>query len=144
MKLTGNVSISVENNKTEEVLEELKRKVSLALEGIGGEAEKYAKKGCPVDTGRLRNSITFATKTAQGSPNTGGFTTKDGGQPQQASASDYAKHASPEENAVYVGTNVEYAAEQEYYGRKKHYLRNSVTMHNDEYKKIAENAFKTE
>lgn len=29
-----------------------------ALEKIGGKAESYAKKICPVDTGRLRNSIT--------------------------------------------------------------------------------------
>ena len=29
-----------------------------ALEIIGGKAEGYAKKLCPVDTGRLRNSIT--------------------------------------------------------------------------------------
>ena len=29
-----------------------------ALERIGGKAESYAKKLCPVDTGRLRNSIT--------------------------------------------------------------------------------------
>ena len=31
-----------------------------ALEVIGGMAESYAKKACPVDTGRLRNSITHA------------------------------------------------------------------------------------
>lgn len=31
---------------------------STALEIIGGMAESYAKAACPVDTGRLRNSIT--------------------------------------------------------------------------------------
>ena len=31
-----------------------------ALEIIGGKAEGYAKRDCPVDTGRLRNSITHA------------------------------------------------------------------------------------
>lgn len=31
-----------------------------ALEIIGGKAESYAKALCPVDTGRLRNSITHA------------------------------------------------------------------------------------
>lgn len=31
---------------------------AMALEIIGGKAESYAKKLCPVDTGRLRNSIT--------------------------------------------------------------------------------------
>jgi HK97 gp10 family phage protein len=32
--------------------------ISNALEIIGGMAESYAKQLCPVDTGRLRNSIT--------------------------------------------------------------------------------------
>lgn len=36
---------------------EKKAKVQ-ALEVIGGMAESYAKAACPVDTGRLRNSIT--------------------------------------------------------------------------------------
>lgn len=140
--MKNGVTIKVTADNTQEVLRELEKKVNLALEAIGGEAEKYAKEGCPVDTGRLRNSITFATETAQGSPNTGGFTTKNGGQPQQASASDYAKHGTPEKNTVYVGTNVEYAPEQEYYGRRKHFLKNALTMHSDRYKEITEAALK--
>ena len=36
----------------------LQRKKSEALEIIGGKAESYAKRLCPVDTGNLRNSIT--------------------------------------------------------------------------------------
>ena len=32
--------------------------IDKALEIIGGMAESYAKQKCPVDTGRLRNSIT--------------------------------------------------------------------------------------
>lgn len=140
--MPGGIKLEVTEDNSEEILEEMKRKVALALEAIGGEAEKYAKEGCPVDTGRLRNSITFATETAQGTPNTGGFTTKNGGQPQQASTSDYAKHGTPEKNTVYVGTNVEYAPEQEYYGRRKHFLKNALTMHSDRYKKITEAALK--
>lgn len=49
-----------------------------ALEACGLTAESYAKQGCPVDTGRLRNSITHAVDA--------------------------------QEQAAYVGTNVEYAA----------------------------------
>jgi len=41
-----------------EVLSALKDKKARALEIIGGKAESYAKKLCPVKTGRLRNSIT--------------------------------------------------------------------------------------
>lgn len=35
-----------------------------ALEIIGGKAESYAKKLCPVDTGNLRNSITHQQMSA--------------------------------------------------------------------------------
>ena len=35
---------------------------SRALEIMGGKAESYAKQLCPVDTGRLRNSITHQRK----------------------------------------------------------------------------------
>ena len=41
-----------------DVLSAEKEAARLALEIIGGKAETYAKKLCPVDTGRLRNSIT--------------------------------------------------------------------------------------
>ena len=53
-----------------------------ALEEVGLVAEGYAKRACPVDTGRLRNSITHVTR--------------------------------PDEKAVYIGTNVEYAPHVEY------------------------------
>ncbi len=44
----------------DEILEELKRKTAEALEVCGSIAESHAKELCPVDTGRLRNSITHA------------------------------------------------------------------------------------
>lgn len=40
-----------------EVLAAIKKQVLLGLESIGQEAEGYAKDEAPVDTGRLRNSI---------------------------------------------------------------------------------------
>lgn len=43
---------------TKDVLSAEEKARSAALEIIGGKAESYAKKLCPVDTGRLRNSIT--------------------------------------------------------------------------------------
>jgi hypothetical protein len=132
--MKNGVTIKVTADNTQEVLRELEKKVGLALEGIGGEAEKYAKEGCPVDTGRLRNSITFVTETAQGTPNTYGGASAEPG--------DFMKHGTPEKNTVYVGTNVEYAPEQEYYGRRKHFLKNALTMHSDRYKKITEAALK--
>ena len=41
-----------------EVLQAMKEQVLLGLEAVGQEAEGYAKDETPVDTGRLRNSIT--------------------------------------------------------------------------------------
>lgn len=41
-----------------EVLSKEQAAKNRALEIIGGKAETYAKRMCPVDTGRLRNSIT--------------------------------------------------------------------------------------
>lgn len=46
------------DDKTNEVLMAKQSAVNIALEMIGIEAERYAKEYCPVDTGRLRNSIT--------------------------------------------------------------------------------------
>lgn len=43
---------------TDEVIEELGRAIARGLEAIGIEAESDAARICPVDTGRLRNSIT--------------------------------------------------------------------------------------
>ena len=40
------------------VVKGISQAISTALEEIGMLAEGYAKKACPVDTGRLRNSIT--------------------------------------------------------------------------------------
>lgn len=45
----------------DEVLNELDSALEVALEEIGLTAEGFAKKKCPVDTGRLRNSISHAS-----------------------------------------------------------------------------------
>lgn len=54
----GNVIVAVDN--TDEFEEMLDSGIMAALEEIGLVAEAAAKKLCPVDTGRLRNSITHA------------------------------------------------------------------------------------
>lgn len=50
------VDIHVTDN-SDKALEELQRKIEMALIAIGATAEGHAKDYCPVDTGRLRNSI---------------------------------------------------------------------------------------
>lgn len=47
-------------NHKQEVLSAVDRAIQRGLEICGGKAERYAKKLSPVDTGRLRNSITHA------------------------------------------------------------------------------------
>ena len=48
-------------DNTKEVLSALDKAIERGLEAIGLTAEGYAKKETPVDTGRLRNSISHAT-----------------------------------------------------------------------------------
>ena len=50
---------------TDQVIEECQEKIDVALEKIGLVAERYSKEMCPVDTGRLRNSITHAVGNNQ-------------------------------------------------------------------------------
>lgn len=54
----SDIIIHVENNNIEAVKELLHQRKLQALEACGLQAERYAKMKCPVDTGRLRNSIT--------------------------------------------------------------------------------------
>ena len=47
------------NDNREAVLAELERQKRAYLVAVGKKAEGYAKSAAPVDTGRLRNSITY-------------------------------------------------------------------------------------
>jgi phage gpG-like protein len=49
-------------DNSDKVLDEFDDAIEVALEEIGLTAEGYAKKECPVDTGRLRNSISHDVK----------------------------------------------------------------------------------
>lgn len=70
-----NVTITDNSGLVKDALPE---QIEKALIAIGMTAETYAKTDCPVDTGRLRNSITHEVRM--------------------------------NENSVYIGSNVEYAA----------------------------------
>lgn len=56
----GDVSvlIQVQEDNAKEIADAIASQTAAALEAIGLLAEGYAKRKCPVDTGRLRNSIT--------------------------------------------------------------------------------------
>lgn len=97
-----------------EVSKAVEKAVLKAARMIGGSVEGHAKELCPVDTGLLRNSITFAiggqppavvdyqsgTKDKDGNLTTGHY---DGEAPDDDKG----------QVTVYVGTNVEYAPYQE-------------------------------
>lgn len=117
-------------DNTELFIKEMKRKVELALRAIGEHAEGYAKEQCPVDTGRLRNSITYVTQQHHSTP-----------QPHpNAMPYDSIAYSFPPEGYVVIGTNVEYAAAQEYgdFHHKvgnKHFMRNAG-RHQMEYREL--------
>lgn len=97
------------------VISAMKKQAALAFESIGQEAEGYAKEDCPVDTGRLRDSISHVYEN--------------------------------DEQAAYIGTNVEYGVYVEYgdYAHttgKKHFLRDAAANHADHYKAVLEAALK--
>lgn len=52
------LDFEIQADNTDQIKNLAKEAVERALEAVGLLAEGYAKKLCPVDTGRLRNSIT--------------------------------------------------------------------------------------
>lgn len=59
------MSVEVVQDNTDEVVTALGQAFDRALEKIGLTAERYAANLCPVDTGRLRNSITSAVDSGE-------------------------------------------------------------------------------
>lgn len=134
----------IEDNSAK-VIEAFKRQIDNGLASIGLKAEKHAKDECPVDTGRLRNSITYATAKSHdaGAGTYRGIEGKGG----VANPSDWSLRATPDEYSVYIGTNVEYATEmenQDMYHRsgRAHFLKNATSTHGEEYKSAMEAALK--
>lgn len=58
--------VIIKENNAEAIAHAIDAAVARSLEMIGLLAEGYAKKKCPVDTGRLRNSITHVVDTIWG------------------------------------------------------------------------------
>ena len=114
-----------------EILKAMRDQVQLGLKAIGAEAEGYAKDECPVDTSRLKNSLCWATATEHD---------PGGDKPL----------GTPEENTVYIGTNVEYAPYVEYLDRlnhitgKAHFIRDAAANHGERYKALMEAALKAQ
>lgn len=114
----ANISVKVQHNNIDPVMQKTNDSINSALEMIGIEAEKFAKALCPVGTpestgiagyigGTLRNSI--------------------------------AHQVVMQETAVYVGTNVKYAPYVELGTSKmakRPYLKPAIEDHIEHYKQI--------
>ena len=123
-------------NNLPAIMDAVNDRVETALKQCGEAIEGWAKQDTPVDTGLLRNSLTYglsgqATNISSYSDDAGN---------QQGSYSSPAP--STQDNAVYVGSNVEYAPYVEFkdmahFVGKAHFLRDAGTTHTDELREIA-------
>lgn len=101
--------VEVREDNREAIANAIDLALATALEEVGLVAEGYAKRACPVDTGRLRNSITHIVR--------------------------------PEEDSVYIGTNVEYAPCVEYgtvHQEEQPFLRPAAKEHGSTYRAIVQ------
>lgn len=57
--------LEIEEDNTLAIVNAIDQALARALEEVGLVAEGYAKKACPVDTGRLRNSITHQVRPSE-------------------------------------------------------------------------------
>ena len=129
-------------DNTEEVLNALEAAIKRGNEAIGMTAERHAKKKCPVDTGRLRNSITYALAGEE--THVKSYRANKGGKDRETYT--YEGTADGKKGSgVYIGTNVEYAPFVENGARGRppvHFLQDAAENHSDEYKKLMEDSMK--
>ena len=55
------MEMKIEADNTQQIADIVRAQTRVALEAVGLQAEGYAKRLCPVDTGNLRNSITHTS-----------------------------------------------------------------------------------
>lgn len=132
--MANDYTIKVKDNSGE-VDAAIERAVKRGLFAIGLVAENHAKtdENMPVDTGRARNSITFAM--AGGSAHTSTYKTNDGKKTYKYSG----KMDGNDGEFVAIGSNVEYFPYIEEGGlhmSARHVLRRAATDHDDEYKEL--------
>lgn len=111
------------------VQSEVDRAIARALETCGGKAETYAKKGCPVDTGNLRNSITHQRE--------GNDTELIGTPVEYAPYVEIGHHQTPGRYVPAIGKRLVAS-----YVPGKPYLAPAIENHVSEYKEVFENELK--
>lgn len=134
-------------DNTDEVLAALERAKNRWLEAVGLAAEGHAKKKITkakaVDTGRLRNSITYALAGEEAHIKS--YRADKGGKDRETYTYDGTADGK-KGSGVYIGTNVEYAPGIELGTHRSagavHFLQDAVANHTDEYKKLMEDSMK--
>ena len=132
-------------DNTEEVLSALEAAIKRGNEAIGMTAERHAKKKCPVDTGRLRNSITYALAGEETHVKSYKANKKKAGEKERKTYTYEGTAEGKKGSGVYIGTNVEYAVFVENGARGRtsvHFLQDAAANHSDEYKKLIEDSMK--
>lgn len=135
-----NFSVKITNNKAE-----YEKALDLVAERVltmwGMQAESAAKKLCPVDTGLLRNSITYALA---GQTVAEPYYKSNSGE----TSGHYTDQAPADKGAlrhVYVGSNVEYAPYQELGTarmRAQPFLRPAIEQNKEYFRDILESELK--
>ena len=134
-------------DNTEEVLKAMEAAIRRGNEAIGLAAEGHAKKKITqagaVDTGRLRNSITYAMAGEE--TNVKSYKANKGGKERETYTYDGTAEGK-KGSGVYIGTNVEYAPGIELGTHRSagavHFLQDAATNHTDEYKRLMEDSMK--
>lgn len=128
-------------SEVERAVEEATKK---ALRLVGGQAERFAKETISdmkaVDTGFLRNSITFALG-GEGA-NVDSYTDDNG--EQKGHYTGTAPIDGKDEHAVWIGTNVYYAPYVEFGTTRvdpRPFLGDSIQAHQDDFEKLFKEAF---
>lgn len=139
------IEVDITSNK-DAIKSEVLRQAKLGLRVVGDTAAGYAREDCPVDTGLLRNSIAYALAGEVPQVPEGGKGYSDDSAGQKGTYSAKMPDAT-DGLAVYVGSNVEYAAYVEYRDAehktgKAHFLRDAIQNNMDEYEKIIATALK--
>lgn len=132
-------------DNTEEVLSALEAAIKRGNEAIGMTAERHAKKKCPVDTGRLRNSITYALAGEETHVKSYKANKKKAGEKERKTYTYEGTAEGKKGSGVYIGTNMEYAVFVENGARGRtavHFLQDAATGHTDEYKQLMEDSMK--
>lgn len=147
-------SISIDfhvESHTDELINAVTDRIPTIMKSIGEEIEGYAKEDCPVDTGLLRNSITYALDGE--APNITEYSAdrprSAGGEVQRGSyGGAVPKEPNPDSASVYVGSNVSYAETVEMHDMahkvgKAHFIRDAFQDHREEIKDLLETFFRS-